>query len=174
MKTVDVEEVKRKAASGRPKYQVELGIMHMNCEEGFEENFLEARHCFSLAADKGYAPGYYYLGGMFEDGLGVERDPQKAASLYYQSAKQGHALSQINLGHLYAMGSGVDEDVTRAIEWFYIAEGSTKSDTTREVAARERRLLEAQYPHSARNARQNANLWLGVSSDDSNETETED
>ncbi|MBM3585432.1 MAG: sel1 repeat family protein [Alphaproteobacteria bacterium] len=49
-------------------------------------------------------------GVLYEDGLGLERDPAQAAIWYHRAAEQGNALAQHNLAMLYGAGRGVPED----------------------------------------------------------------
>ena len=49
---------------------------------------------FSEYAKMGNATAQYYLGKMYEDGLGVSRDYVKAVEWYRKSAEQGNAAAQ--------------------------------------------------------------------------------
>jgi len=55
-------------------------------------------------------------------GLGVERDLNKAASLYHQAASNGYAAAQLNLGHLYKQGMGVGKNAEKAFAWYVHAD----------------------------------------------------
>ena len=48
---------------------------------------------------------------MYEQGLGVNKDPKHACELYKLAADQGHHHAQYNLGLKYAKGEGVTQSV---------------------------------------------------------------
>jgi len=51
---------------------------------------------------------------MYEKGLGVDRDIQKAVELYKKSAEQDNALGQVRLADIYLNGLGVDQNFRKA------------------------------------------------------------
>ncbi|MFD2438405.1 tetratricopeptide repeat protein [Modicisalibacter luteus] len=68
-------------------------------------------------AEQGYRPAYYELAKVYDQGLGVARDPAKAAELYGEAIRdpspiQGYA--SLNLARLYLAGDGVARDETLA------------------------------------------------------------
>ncbi|MEO7954505.1 MAG: tetratricopeptide repeat protein [Polaromonas sp.] len=69
-------------------------------------------------ADEGSTSAQFELGRMFENGIGVGRDPQQAVFWYGQAAAQGDAEAQTNLGVLYARGVGVPRNDGYAVAWF--------------------------------------------------------
>ncbi len=74
-------------------------------------------------AQAGDAEAQYYVGQMFERGLGVDPDFASAASWYRKAAEQGYAAAQINLGSLYETGRGVEQDGEEALRWYRRAAG---------------------------------------------------
>lgn len=72
-------------------------------------------------AEQGYAEAQYYLGMMYDDGKGVERDPIQAAEWYRRAAEQGIAAAQSNLGAMYETGDGVQTDYIQAEKWYRLA-----------------------------------------------------
>ena len=80
--------------------------------------FEEALKEFNYLADKGYAPGIYELGKLYEGGHGVTRDYYKAADLYQQAVKKNHVDSMFALAVLYDEGNGVKLDKQMAISLF--------------------------------------------------------
>lgn len=69
-------------------------------------------------ADKGHAKARYYVGWMYQNGLGVAKDHSKAADLYRLAAEQNDSSSQAELGYLYQMGLGVAPDDNLAVQWY--------------------------------------------------------
>ena len=58
------------------------------------------------------------LGVMYQIGMGVRRDPEKAARWYLKAADQGYADAQVALGAMYQKGKGVSQDNVAAAEWY--------------------------------------------------------
>ena len=65
-------------------------------------------------AGLGYPPAQFLLGSMLHNGVGVERDEEKAISLYELAANQGYPPAQYTLGGYYSMGKGVEQDDAKA------------------------------------------------------------
>jgi len=83
-----------------------------------EGEFAVALKEFEYLADKGFAPGIYELGKLYEGGYGVTRDYYKAASLYQQGVKKNHPDSMFALAVLYDEGKGVKLDHQMAVSLF--------------------------------------------------------
>lgn len=60
----------------------------------------------------------YNLGVMYNDGLDVPVDYDKARKWYTRAAEQGFADAQNNLGCMYVKGEGVPVDYVAARRWF--------------------------------------------------------
>lgn len=82
-----------------------------------KETFIQMR----LYAESGYAEAQYYLGMMYDDGRGVERDPVQAAQWYRKAAEQGIAAAQYSLAGMYEAGDGVPTDYIQAKKWYGLA-----------------------------------------------------
>ena len=83
-----------------------------------QRNYLEAYYIWKSLASEGDSASAYNLGVLYAQGLGVGRDPGKAAGLYLQSAETGYALAQFNLGMAYLTGEGVSQDYRQAALWW--------------------------------------------------------
>lgn len=75
------------------------------------------------AAQSGDAEAQYYVGQMFERGLGVDPDHAAAAEWYLRASEQDYSAAQIALGSLYETGKGVDQDSEEALRWYRRAAG---------------------------------------------------
>ena len=89
-------------------------------------NLTQAVYRFREAAERGYAPAQFRLGGMYFDGRGVAQNDTQAVYWFRQAAEQGHATSQANLGLLYLgfQYSGRDvpaQDFAQALHWNRLA-----------------------------------------------------
>ena len=78
------------------------------------EWFAEIRR---LAA-QGDADWQVIVGGMYGEGVGVEKNDIEAVKWYRLAAEQGNASAQNNLGVLYDNGVGVAENDAEAVKWF--------------------------------------------------------
>jgi len=72
-------------------------------------------------AKKGDAEAQYYLGSMYEKGIGLKQDYGEAAKWYRRAAERGDIDAQNNLGALYVNGLGVPQDYVRAHMWFSLS-----------------------------------------------------
>ena len=93
------------------------------------ENYTEALPFLTEAAEKGHSNAQYCLGRMYYEGLGVDRDLEKAFSLAYKSAMQDDDMGQNLLGVLYVNGAGVALDYYEAVSWYRkaAAQGNIKA-----------------------------------------------
>ena len=70
------------------------------------------------AAKAGIAPAQLALGGIYEKGLGVGKDPQLARVYYLAAAQRGNAKAMHNLAVLCAQGAAGNPDYATAAKWF--------------------------------------------------------
>lgn len=70
------------------------------------------------AAEAGYAPAQYYLGSMYQDASGVERDVERAIDLFTKSADQGYEPAMSAMALMYQIGEVVEQDYAKALEWW--------------------------------------------------------
>jgi len=77
-----------------------------------------ALHEWQPLAQRGNAVAQNWLGRMYQQGLGVNKDETEAVRLYWQAAAQGYAAAQSNLRFMYAEGRGVAKDETAAMRLF--------------------------------------------------------
>ncbi len=79
----------------------------------------KAAHQLWLAEAKdGNAEARYRLGGLYENGEGVDQSYLEAARWYREAALMGHAEAQYDLGVLYENGEGLSQDHTAALGWY--------------------------------------------------------
>jgi hypothetical protein len=80
-------------------------------------NYGAALRSWKPLADQGMAAAQYKLAGLYQSGLGVERDPALAATYIRKAADQGWAEAQSSLSDLYAAGQEVPQDYALAVVW---------------------------------------------------------
>lgn len=86
-------------------------------------NYATALKVWLDEAKSGNAEAQYYVGQIYEKGLGLEPDYAVAAHWYAQAAEQGYSAAQLSLGYLYETGLGVSQDPAVALEWYRKASG---------------------------------------------------
>ena len=83
------------------------------------KNYPKAMALFKEAAELGDRLGQFFLGSMYDEGLGVTQDYVKAVFWYKQAAEQGDPSAQARLGKIYLDGEkGVPKDSEKALYWF--------------------------------------------------------
>jgi localization factor PodJL len=104
------------AAAGDPRaaYEVSVRLSDMS---GSGTN-QQAVAWLERAAAAGLAPAQLTLGGLYEKGVGVAKDPQRARIWYLAAARRGNAKAMHNLAVLWAQGAGGKVDYTIAADWF--------------------------------------------------------
>lgn len=73
-----------------------------------------------LSKTSGYgdSDSQYELGRLFEEGVKLPKNDQKAFDWYEKSAKQNRLEAIYALGRLYAEGKGVEKNILKAIDWY--------------------------------------------------------
>jgi TPR repeat protein len=80
--------------------------------------FQRARKDFSELADGGHAGAQFYLGEIYEGGVGVAADQKTASDWYRKSAEQNHSIAQRRLAAMYMQGRGVLADSRLGFTWY--------------------------------------------------------
>ena len=70
------------------------------------------------AATNGDPKALLALAGHYDQGLGVAKDPVKAADYARQEAEKDYPPAETALGSYYGRGIGVPKDLTEAIKWY--------------------------------------------------------
>lgn len=81
------------------------------------EDYAAALHWTRIAAEAGDPSAQTRLGTLYHEGLGIDRDPEQAASWFLSAARQGHQGAQLMIGGLYHNGNGVPADRRAAAFW---------------------------------------------------------
>ena len=112
----------RGASAGNPYWEERCGKMCRE-ENGREA---EAMRWFRQAAHHGQASSWFHIGSHYERGLGVDKDPAKAAEAYRNGAEKGSSDAQQALGVMAAFGRGVPQDPAQAAYWLRLAADDEK------------------------------------------------
>ena len=119
------EYLQRAAAKNVPEAEARLAYWINNGVGGLAKDNVKAAQW----AKKAFADGLTAkatnsvdaqteLALLYEDGLGVSEDLEKAAEVFQKAADQGYASAQNNLGVLYENGRGVPQDFGKAAELY--------------------------------------------------------
>lgn len=80
-------------------------------------HYTEAATILTPLATAGNARAQFFVGRMYNLGLGAKTDTTVATDWYRKSAEQGYAPAQVSLGFFYYKGVGVTQDYTTAAMW---------------------------------------------------------
>ncbi|MBM9613866.1 sel1 repeat family protein [Desulfobulbus rhabdoformis] len=108
------------AGKTTPESLAVIGSMYLRGQT-VPQNFLEAKRWLKKGAQQGNMTAQTDLAYMFYNGLGGERDYEKALALYEKAAFQGDILAQANTGLMYATGTGTDIDRAKGYAWYSLA-----------------------------------------------------
>ena len=90
-----------------------------------------------LAETSNHAYAQYFLGRMYSEGRGVEKNAAEGAKWYRKAAEKGVQDAQFRLGGLYERGEGVPQDMEYAYAWYSVSAhiGNVKADAAMQAAA---------------------------------------
>lgn len=94
-----------------------IGLYYLDIEENESESF----KLFTEAAKNGSASAKYYLGKMYQDGLGVEKNEYTAFMLFKSNAEEGDFDSHFMLSVCYFKGIGTPVNIQKAYQHLEIA-----------------------------------------------------
>lgn len=83
-------EFYKKAADGGLVYaQNRLGLLYLVGGSGITKNYEEAFNWFTKSANQDDAEGLFYLGQLYDIGLGTDKNETRALDLYHKAAEKG-------------------------------------------------------------------------------------
>ncbi len=114
--------------SGGAAVLVLAAVLLSGNEAGRQQAFddAEARAAYDATLTKAIAgdpQAQFMVGEHHRQGLGVARNPKKAAEWYEKAAARSHVEALYALGTLYEKGEGVRRDDGRAADWYRLAAG---------------------------------------------------
>lgn len=78
-----------------------MGIGYRENKNGVKTNIKRAYESFQKCAEAEYHPGEYQFAYMIENGIGCQKDVDKAIKYYKRAADGGEAKAMFNLGLIY-------------------------------------------------------------------------
>lgn len=106
------------AKQGHKVHQLNLGIMYLQGQAGLPISPKLAASWLKKSANSGVANAQFLLGDLYVDGVGVNKDYEKAMFWYKKSAAQSYPMAMYSVGAMYANGFGVKKDTKQARHWF--------------------------------------------------------
>ena len=82
------------------------------------KHFSRAMQLLSPFAEQGDAEAQHRVAIMYQNGLGVVQNGERAYRWMKAAAEQGHALAEHGLGFMYLEGECVDRNGAEAAKWF--------------------------------------------------------
>ena len=89
-------------------------------------DYTNARHWCEMAAKQHSPVAEYCLGIIYDQGLGVEKNPKEAIKWYTLAAEWGNARAMEALGHIYSTGQTGKVDRVEAYVW--LVRAASKGD----------------------------------------------
>lgn len=84
-------------------------------------DYATAKKQLKILAQEGDKKAQNNLGYMYLNGVGVDKNHEKALLWYRKAAKQGVAEAQHSLGFMYSEGLGTDPVYAIALKWYRMA-----------------------------------------------------
>jgi TPR repeat protein len=89
------------------------------CQDAFDaKDWTQAATLCASEARAGTVTAQRNLGVMYDRGVGVQRDPAKAAEWLRTAAESGSRDAAYQLGAMYENGRGVAQDDAQAVSWY--------------------------------------------------------
>jgi uncharacterized protein len=105
-----------------------LGFLRLYGLGGIQKDVGFAYKDIKRAADKGHRGGEYYLGLLYEEGLGIEKNAGEAVQWYRRAAHQGHGAAQYRLAvHLWT-GKGTEPNAAEAVRLLQLSAAQKNAD----------------------------------------------
>lgn len=99
-----------------------------------QANYATSLKVWLPQAEAGDPEAMYYVGQIYEKGLGTSPDPAQAAGWYRRAAEKGDGASAVALGSLYEQGAGVERNEVEALGWYRKAAGLSQDLVVLEAA----------------------------------------
>ncbi len=100
-------------AEPTPKELFNLGMLSYD-----KQDFSKARKYFEKACELNSGSGCNFLGFLYENGQGVEKDLIKAAYFYPKACELNSGGGRAALGDLYYDGEGVEKNLIKAAQFY--------------------------------------------------------
>ena len=106
-----------KAAPLNDEAKINVAIFCLH-GKGTEPKYKKAFLLFDELAKKDMTDSYNFLGYMYDNGLGTEKNEEEACRWYRKGAEANDRVAQYNLATSLWAGQGVAQDREEALNWF--------------------------------------------------------
>lgn len=116
--SLGIENLRKAADKGSALAQFELGRLFINGDKEANRALTEAEAVdyISKAAGQNMLEAQYLLGTMYENGIGVKQDYQRAMNIYRLAALHDHVGAESKLGELYVTHGDANQKA-EGIKW---------------------------------------------------------
>lgn len=115
-------QLQKDASAGDGKAAYELASDYENGKGGFPKDLIQAFTWYMKSGADGDGDGYFRLGMIYDDGIGVTQDSPRALGYFKAAAGMGVAEAQYNVGTLLVSAhGGVKRDWTEGLAWLIVA-----------------------------------------------------
>ncbi|WP_043646065.1 tetratricopeptide repeat protein [Fundidesulfovibrio putealis] len=73
---------------------------------------------YKVSAEQGNVSGMFYLGVMYDDGIGIQKNYYEAMKWYNKAAELGDHKAMFNIGMMYYIGEWTPQNYAEAMRWF--------------------------------------------------------
>jgi TPR repeat protein len=108
-----------------------LGSIYYSGSYGQKQNYSAAFDNYDKAVKLGDIKGCVYLGYMYANGYGVDKNIAKAIEYY---KRDNSALANNNIGWIYEKGDGVEKDLEKAAGYYQKSSDAGNATATRNLA----------------------------------------
>jgi len=105
-----------------------IGYIYTNKENATKKDYTKAMTWSMKSADKGNPTGFYNIGYLYANGLGVMKDDKKGFEWVMKAAVKGDRVAMQTIGDFYEKGLGVPHNHEQAVEWKAKAKAGMKED----------------------------------------------
>lgn len=110
------DSLEDRAKTGDINAQAELGYQYLS-----KQDYQNAQLWFNKLAQINIPSGQRGLGWLYQNGLGVSKNMEKALEYYKKAADQNFSHAQNDLGWIYLNGMGVGKNKSLAVQYFAMA-----------------------------------------------------
>lgn len=140
---------KKASAQGKYRYsknaQFLLGQLY---DKGHLPLLSDAALWYKKAADGGHRKAPYYLGLLYANGRGVEKNNKTAVEWFRVAANQDYEYAQYELAQMYLSGRGVKKSLIKAHLWLSEAKDNYYSKAIKALPELEAKMTSAQIEAS--------------------------
>ena len=91
-----------------------------------QRDIAKAKELYERSIELGQPQAFTYLGRLYEEGIGVQKNEKEAVRLYRIAADMGFDIAQCSLGNCYDFGIGVAVDYEEALSGIWLQQNKAR------------------------------------------------